>query len=316
MARVDISRLALREPGVSDARHYARRVAWLAVVHPCLFVCSLIGFGLLIWRSELFVTLAQRSNVETLTIAFFLLYFGYFAVVTFHGALGGLRVGWLRFQAALGRDVDARRMAGLGPPGPGPAAAFDKALEVEGRPGEPLELELRDAIGSMGRLRIAGVQVRHVDAVGGGSVTLLAYLERKLAQLTGAGVSIVQWGSTNDEGLAQYVATSDALRALGAKLATTTWPTVVISEAQRLALERELGELCPALREEAFLPDWEYEGEHKLPIIPEPLGIISLSRSERRVDPLSSMSSALVMVVVVVGLICYFLARPPWVPGR
>jgi hypothetical protein len=319
MSRIDISRAALREPGVSDPRHYARRVRWLAVVHPCLFLCSLVGFMLLIWRGEFFVTLSQRSNVETLTIAFFLLYFGYFAVVTFQGAVGGLRIAVFHLRARLQRDpgsVETRRVAALGPRGRGPSAAFDKAIELEGRPGQPVELELCDAAGSMGQLRITGVHVVHLGAFRGGSNTLLAYLERKLAAITGVELSIVQWGSTDDEGLSQYVAISQALRTLGATLATTTWPTVVLGDDQRLALERELGALCPALRDEALLPDWEFEGEHKLPIIPEPLGIISLSRSERRVDPLSSMLSALVIVAVVVGLICLFLARPPWVPGR
>ena len=94
------------------------------------------------------------------------------------------------------------------------------------------------------------------------------------------------------------------------------WPTIAISADARRALEAELAELCGALRDELFLPDWEYAGEHKLPIIPEPLGIISLSRSERRVDPLSSLTAALVIVLLVLGLICFFIVRPPWVPGH
>src|SRR6185295_4601067 len=125
MNRIDISRTALREPGVSDPRHYARRVHWLAVVHPSLFLCSLVGFTLLIWRGEFFVTLSQRSNVETLTIAFFLLYFGYFAVVTFQGAVGGVRIAVFHLRARVQRDrrsLEARRIAALGPRGQGPSA--------------------------------------------------------------------------------------------------------------------------------------------------------------------------------------------------
>jgi hypothetical protein len=319
MTGIDLPRAALREPGVSDPRHYARRVLWLAVVYPCLLLCTLAGFALLLWRAEFFITLSQRSNVETLTIAFFLLYFGYFACATFPGAVGGIRIAVFHLRLRLSRSpqaVEARRIAALGERGPGASVAFDKAIELAGRPGQPLELELRDAAGSMGKLRITGVRADHIDAFRGGSNTLLAYFERKLADITGAQLSIVQWRSTDDEALLQYVATADALRALGAKLQVDAWPTVVIAEDQRRAIERELGEICGALRDEALLPDWEFAGEHKLPIIPEPLGIISLSRSERRVDPLSSMLSALVIVVVVVGLICLFLARPPWVPGR
>ena len=106
------------------------------------------------------------------------------------------------------------------------------------------------------------------------------------------------------------------LRALGRKLGAQVWPAVRITDTARAALADDLAALAPALREEAFLPDWEFQGEHKLPIIPEPLGIISLSRAERRVDPLSSLTAALAVVLVVLGLLAYFIARPPWVPGR
>ena len=88
----DIARLVLEEPGVSDPAHYRRRVRRLAIVHFALFFLSLVGFALLIWQGELFVTLAQRTNVETLTITFLLLFFGYFAVVTAPGARGALRI--------------------------------------------------------------------------------------------------------------------------------------------------------------------------------------------------------------------------------
>jgi len=65
----DIARVVLKEPGVSDAAHYGKRVRWLAVVHAALFALFVTGFALLIWRGEFFVTLSQRTNVETLTIA-------------------------------------------------------------------------------------------------------------------------------------------------------------------------------------------------------------------------------------------------------
>jgi hypothetical protein len=317
--RFDLSHAALRAPGILDPEHYGRRVRWLAVVHVSLFVASLVGFVLLIWRGEFFVTLSQRSNVETLTIAFFLLFFGYFSVITAHGALGGVRIGIYHLRARLGRDrarVEADKAAALGPRGPGAAAAFDRAIELDGKPGEPWEIALGDGHGSLGRIRVSGVRLEHLDAFRGGSNSLLGYFEGKLAQITGADISIVQWKSTACEAMLQYAATADAVRSLGRALDKPVWPTLVLGAEQRQTLERELCALCPALRDEAFLPDWEYEGEHKLPIIPEPLGIISLSRSERRVDPLSSLSAALVIVVVVVALICFFLARPPWVPGR
>lgn len=314
-----IAHAALRAPGVSDPRHYARRVHWLAIVHAALFVAVLGGLVLLIWHGQLFVTLAQRSNIETLTIAFFLVFFAYFAIVTAPGAWGAIRIGWFAARLALARDkaaVERARMAALGTPERGAVAAFDKSIEIEQAPHASWEIEVRDEVGSMGRLRFDGVRVEQLDIPRGGSNTLLGYVEHKLGELTGAEIEIVQWASTDEETLHQYVATATALRALGRSLNAESWPTLVISEDTRRALEREVGELCGALRSELFLPDWEFQGEHKLPIIPEPLGIISLSRSERRVDPLSSLTAALVIVLLVVGLLCFFIVRPPWVPGH
>src|SRR5690348_4106258 len=115
--RIDLQHAALRGPGVSDAAHYRKRVRWLAIVHVTLFVASLAGIALLIWRGEFFVTLSQRSNVETLTIAFFLLFFGYFAVITAHGAIGAVRIGLFHLRARLMRDkarAQAAKIAALG----------------------------------------------------------------------------------------------------------------------------------------------------------------------------------------------------------
>ena len=314
-----MAHVALRSPGVSDPAHYARRVRWLAIVHAALFLASLAGLALLIWRGAFFVTLSQRSNVETLTIAFFLVFFGYFAVVTAPGAWGAIKIAWFVVRLRIARDpdrVERARRAALGKRGRGASAAFDKAIVLEDAPQESWELELHDAVGSMGRLRFDGVRVEQLDIARNGSNTLLGYVERKLSDLTGAEVTIVQWASIDEETFLQYNATVQAMRTLARSLNADAWPTIAISADARRALEAELAELCGALRDELFLPDWEYAGEHKLPIIPEPLGIISLSRSERRVDPLSSLTAALVIVLLVLGLICFFIVRPPWVPGH
>jgi len=63
----------------------------LAAEYLALFICALTGIALLIWKAQLFVTLAQRSNVETLTIAFFLVFFAYLAALSAPGARGARR---------------------------------------------------------------------------------------------------------------------------------------------------------------------------------------------------------------------------------
>jgi hypothetical protein len=53
-----------------------------------MLVGALIGIGLLVWKAQLFVTLTQRSNVETLTLAFFLVFFAYLGILSARGAVG------------------------------------------------------------------------------------------------------------------------------------------------------------------------------------------------------------------------------------
>jgi hypothetical protein len=303
--------MVLEEPGVSDPAHYARRVRWLAFAHFALFAFSLGGFVLLIWKSRFFVTLAQRSNVETLTITFFLLLFAYFSALTLPGARGALRM-----IATAGNDQKKQAKLEQRERTAGGAAAFDKAIEIDGKPGEPFIVELRDDTGRLGRIRFHGVKIEILDTYRDGSSSLLGYVEQQVKKITGHDLSIVHWKSTSEEELNAMMSASQAMLAIGRKLEIDTWPTIKLTEAQRQRLETELSALCPALRNEAFLPDWEFQGEHKLPIIPEPLGIISLKRTEKRVDPLSAMGAALAVVAIAVALIVFFIVRPPWIPGR
>jgi hypothetical protein len=76
-----------------------------------------------------------------------------------------------------------------------------------------------------------------------------------------------------------------------------------------------LSAICSPLRDGCFLPQCDYQGEHKLPIIPEPLGLVSLSRTEQRVDSVSSMGCPVWMVLAAVGALALLIVFPPWVPG-
>lgn len=306
-----MSRLAhlLEEPETRDPAHYTRRVRWLAIVHVLLFLTCAAGAVLLVWRGELFVTLAQRSNVETLTIAFCIVMFAYFALLTAPGCTGAARL--LAFR--LRRDRQAAMQRALGKPHKGSAVALDRIVVVG--EAKPWELEIRDQYGSLGRLCFEGVTIEHRDARRGGSNTLFGFLVQRICALTDAELEIVEWQSTDSDSFRRYRTTTDALATLGRAMNVDPLPVLSISEDVRATLERELSELCPALRAEAFLPDWEFSGEHKLPIIPEPLGIVSLSRSEKRVDPLAALVVTLGVVATLVAITVWFLARPPWVPA-
>lgn len=320
---MDAARTLIREPDVDSPREYRRRVLLLALIYVVLFTLCLVGVALLLLFGRFFVGLSQRSNVETLVIAFFLVLFGYLALLTARGAVGGLRVLGYRLRARLASDRDAiehRKIGQLGPVRKGPAVAMNRALERSDRPGEPFDVVVRDQVGSVGRIRIEGVKLQHFDAFRSGSNDLLAFFTRQVCQVLKTDpddLDVVVWGAIDEESWHQYVGVAESMRALGRRLGdgAPIWPTMTLSPEQCGELERRLGEVCGAVREEAFLPQLEYEGEHKIPIIPEPLGIISLGRSERRVDPLASMGSALVVVALIVGLLIFFIVRPPWVPG-
>src|SRR5690242_6212655 len=98
---------AIREPSTENAAHYAQRVHRLAAAYTALFAGSVLGLGLLLWQAQLYVTLAQRSNVETLTLAFFLLFFAYLAALSFAGARGACRILAFAVQVRGGADWSA-----------------------------------------------------------------------------------------------------------------------------------------------------------------------------------------------------------------
>jgi hypothetical protein len=320
---MDAARTLIREPDVDSPRQYRRRVLLLAVIYIVLFALCLVGIGLLLLFGRFFVGLSQRSNVETLVIAFFLVLFGYLALITLRGAVGGLRILGYRLRARLSSDratIERRKIAALGPVHKGPAAAMNRLVERADRPGEAFDLVVRDHVGSVGRLRIDGVKLQHLDAFRSGSNDLLAFFTRQVCQVLKADpdeLDVVVWGAIDEEAWHQYVGVADSMRALGRRTGdgTPIWPSMTLSTEQCDELEQRLGSVCGSVREEAFLPQLEYQGEHKIPIIPEPLGIITLGRSERRVDPLASMGSALMVVALIVGLLIFLIVRPPWVPG-
>jgi hypothetical protein len=293
----------------------------LATSYVALFALSIVGIAILIWRAQFFVTLAQRSNVETLTLAFLLVLFGYLGSLSAPGTWGALQL----VRRARGRDWSERQhrlTAGLRVvPGNRTTADLNVLLERDGSPGQPFELLVADNAGTMGRLSVDGARLTYRSEYGEGSNEVLAYLERQVQQLVRAkgsqvDVEIVTWKKIDDEAAERYHGLVEFARNLERTLVhDELWPRVVLTSDEIGDLERRLARVCPSLRKEAYLPHWDYQAEHKLPIIPEPLGLISLSRSEQRVDPVSSMGGAIVVVSSVLLILVVFIIAPPWVPG-
>jgi hypothetical protein len=304
-------------PGAEDARGFRRRVRILAAIYAVLFCSCLGGILLIAWHGKLFVALAQRSNVETLTILFLLVFYAYLATLSAPGFVGAARIALWATRRNFARDRGAEiqlQHRKLGDPGEGPWAALNAVVESDD--GQPLRFELRDEHGTHGVLVVEGARVSQIEAHAGGSADLIAYFVRQIAESTGRDIPIVAWGQLDDDEAERYLAQVEFARNLRRALGSAPlWPTVEISAAQRDEVARRLEQIRPALLEDALLPDWEYSAEHKLPVIPEPLGFVSLARSAKRADPVATMGFATLMVLLTVSVVILFVLHPPWVPG-
>lgn len=322
---MSISQQFVREQGTQSVPEYRKRVYRLAAVYLGIVATALASIILIIWHGKFFVTLSQRSNVETLTLAFIIVLFAYLTVVSAPGAWGAAKLVAFNLPAWVGGDRDAverRKQRALKPKEGDPSAVFLNCLVgLAGQPDEPVRIPLRDATGSLGTLVVDGPHMYHEEAVQSGSNSIFAYFEQRMQQLVrqrdpDARVQIVQWATIDDEQAHQYESMVTFSRNLARHLGTgPLWPHVELTPDDIETLKDEGSELCPILRSEALLPDLEYEAEHRLPIIPEPLGFIALSRQERRADPVAAMGCALIIAVVILALLLVLIVFPPWVPS-
>ncbi|MGE5334068.1 MAG: hypothetical protein ACM3N4_05155 [Nitrososphaerota archaeon] len=319
---------AIREPEVEDPRHYAQRVRRLAWAFLGLCAGSLTGIVLVVWKAQFYVTLSQRSNVETLTLAFLLIFFAYLAALSAPGAVGALRMVYytLLAQRQPGWEAGERRKvrALSGDSGGAEASvtiALNVALERVDQPKATFALPVADGAGSMGEIVVDGARLSHRHAIKHGSNALLAFFVEQVNQLLNehgeaGNVDVVEWKSIDDESAEKYLSLAQFARNLERQLgAEELWPRCVLTPEDCAKLQKQLTAVCRSLRNEAFLPRWEYQGEHQLPLIPQPLGLISLNRSEKRVDPLASMGCAVLIVLLMIFALALIIAFPPWVPG-
>ncbi|HLJ80591.1 MAG TPA: hypothetical protein VKT52_03820, partial [Ktedonobacterales bacterium] len=226
---------AIREPSIASGSEYARRVSLLAWTYVGLTAGAIVGIGMLVWQAQLYVTLSQRSNVETLTLAFFLLFFTYLAALSLRGVLGAAQIGYyavLRTLGMPGTAVERRKMRALSPPRANADAtvALNFALEIEGHPCRPFSLHVEDEAGSMGVIEVEGVRVTHHPAAKTGSNALLAFFTQQVDGLLArrgapAGLDVVQWQNIDDEAASQYLNLAQFARNLERGLNTgELWP--------------------------------------------------------------------------------------------
>jgi hypothetical protein len=322
---MSIVQKAVREQGTESVADYAKRVYRLAAIYSAIVLTGLAAIVIIIVKGKFFVTLSLRSNVETLTLAFVLVLFAYLVILCLPGAWGSLKILYYRLPAWFGRDpaeVEARKQAAVSFKSGRPDFVYlNCRVHLQGRPREAVTIPFEDAAGKLGAIEIDGVKMLHRHAVQHSSNSLFAFIENRIQQLEqerdrDALVEIVQWATINDEPGLQYESMVTFSRNLEKHLgAEPLWPAVELTEHDLETLKREATELCPVLRDEAHLPDLEYEAQHELPIIPQPLALISLSRREQRADPEASMGCALIVTVAILIVLVVFIFFPPWVPG-
>jgi hypothetical protein len=133
-----------------------------------------------------------------------------------------------------------------------------------------------------------------------------------------ASLQIVQWSTIDEDQASAYHSMVQAFQNMETQLgaAKPIWPTVFISQEDVDHIRDELINLMPALRNESLLPDVEYEVEYNVPVLPEPLGFLRLTRRESRADPVVTMGCAGITMLVVMAALTFFILLPPWVPSK
>jgi hypothetical protein len=359
---------------------YRRRVYTMAAVYVLLNVTAFASILIIVWQYRLFVTLSQRSNVETLTLAIILVLFAYLIFTTFAGFIGALKM--LFYNLPLGgggaddsgspgvaqaasakagqqaadtnqgrtahrgkqankdadqdkedgaapplspdrRRVEARKQAALKPAKEQTTKAYyNYAFASQEDPDAPIRIPIGDEAGTLGELVIDGAEAKIEAEKQGISNTLFEYLlnqlqDRLRQRAPEVELEIVAWSSVNDEAAAMYKSQVQAFRTLADQLEKgPIWPTLEVTAADVAFLEQRIRAIVPYLRDECFLPDVEYEAEYSIPIIPEPLGFISLRRTEQRADPVATMGCAALVTLGILALLVFFLVFPPWIPGK
>jgi hypothetical protein len=316
----------VREQGTDSVGGYRKRVYRLAAIYSAIVLIGVAAIAIIILWGKFFVTLSQRSNVETLTLAFVLVLFAYLVIICLPGAWGTVKILYYNLPAWLGRDravIEARKQAAVRYKQGKPDAVYlNCRLYRQGHPHDAVRIPIRDAAGALGTVVIDGVKMTHEHGAKHSSNSLFAFIEQRTEQLVQerdpeAQIEIVQWATINDEPGLQYESLVAFSRNLEKHLDSgPLWPAVELTEQDIETLTRETSELCPVLRNETHLPDLEYEAQHQLPIIPEPLAFVSLSRQEQRADPEASMGCALIVMVGMLAILLLFIFFPPWVPGK
>lgn len=328
----------IKEHVTRTPERYAARVRWLALIYFALDTLSLSIIIAILWRIQFFISLAQRSNIETLVLLIILALAVYYLASTWKGFVGALRIAWLNAPKLWNKDAEAideierRKHAALPDSKESKSAYFDQAVRLKGKEDEPILWEVADEAGKLGELEIDGVEAKYHPLKDGMNAALFEFVADQIELLLQkedpeAGLQITQWSTIDEDQAATYHRMVQAFGNLekalsqggdGTRKKTVgpIWPAVEITEQDVAAIGREIRKLVPALRNESLLPDVEYEVQWNVPVLPEPLSFMQLTRRENRADPVITMGCAMFVMLVVLATILLFIVLPPWVPSK
>jgi hypothetical protein len=310
---------AIKEVVTRTAPRYDARVRGLAAIYVFLNLVSIAIIVTILWRGQFFVTLSQRSNIETLTLAIVLVLAVYYVATTFSGFVGAIRMLVLN---AGDRNREERKHRAMRPGRESKYVTFDQEIRLQGKPDQNLTWEVADEAGKLGDIEIDGVKVTFYPQKDGISDTFFEFFADQIEDALKkrdleASVQITQWSSIDEDQASSFYSIAQAFRQLERHLGTKEplWPTGEITQEEVEEIGRRIRELVPTLRSESLLPHVNYAVEYNVPILPEPLGMVRLTRKENRADPLISMGCASIIMLFVMAILTFIILLPPWVPS-
>ncbi len=301
-----------------DPASLRRRTNWLIAIHLVLATAAVAVLALVAWRIRMLITLAQRSNVETLVIAFVVIFLVYLLLTTAQATIGALRIlvyramGAERAQASLQQKARRDRKD---------TKRSHMNLVVRGPGDRDVEIPIEDRYGKICTLKLHLTEIIFEDAPQELTHSVLQLVVQKLKEVgtlegTDHEPKVIYWDSLDEERAEAYASQVGAFDRLEKALGKDRlWPAVRIDERGVEQIRQMLEDAAPGLRENLLLPDIEYSAEFTVPIIPEPFAFMQLSRRMDHADAVASMGCATIVVVVFLAVIAWILVNPPWVPG-
>ena len=309
----------LMESPATDPASLRRRTNWLIAIHLVLATAAITVLMLIVWRVRILITLAQRSNVETLVIAFVAIFLAYLLITTAQATIGALRIlgyramGADRAQPALQRKARSDRKD---------TKRSHMNVVVRGPSDQDVVVPIQDRYGKLCTLRLHLTEVVFEDAPQELTHSVLQLVVQTLGEIgtlegTDHEPKVIYWDSLDEEQAEAYASQVGAFDRLEKALGKDSlWPAVRINEHDVEQIRQMLEEAAPSLRENLLLPDIEYTAEFTVPVIPEPFAFMQLSRKMSHADAVASMGCATLVVLVFLATVSWVLINPPWVPGK